>query len=145
MCSTGTPKQRLPVARSLAMRLSAKLVRSGRVNLLRIGSLSSAPPVLAVGLISFSSVLSLALFCKTRIIKKPARALMFDSHLCRTWLAGTASRPVAARDAGWTPVAVALGPNPPRSKSPSSPPVEEASPNPPPVRTQVSSYPRRRR
>ena len=65
-------------------------------------------PVLAVGLISFSSVLSLALFCKTRTIKKPAQA--FDSHLCRTWLAGTASRPVAARDAGWTPVAVALGP-----------------------------------
>ena len=65
MCSTGTPKQRLPVARSLAMmRLSAKLVRSGRVNLLRIGSLSSAPPVLAVGLISFSSVPSLSLFVK---------------------------------------------------------------------------------
>ena len=69
----------------------------------------------------------------------------FDSHLCRTWLAGTASRPVAARDAGWTPVAVALGPIHRGPKSPSSPPVEEASPNPPPVRTQVRSYPRRRR
>ena len=68
-------------------------------------------PVLAVGLISFESFPYS--FRKTRTISD-GRAL--DSHLCRTWLAGTASRPLAAPDAGWTPVAVALGP-----------PVEEAS------------------
>ena len=54
--------------------------------------------------------LSLLACCKIRT----------NPHLCRTWLAGTASRPVA-RETQWTPVAVALGPGPNPPRGPKSP------------------------